>query len=181
MPRPARRLLRRDESGATAVEFALVGLPFFALLGAIFEIGMCVFTQQNLDNAVDRASRMVFTGAFQEGSDGTPGRDRFKAAVCASAAVFDCSKLLVEVTVGPTFASQSPSDPYDAGSKSVAQGFGTRFQCPSGNDIVTVRAALPAGRYFGFVDPSGRRLAAGGQLLVSTAVFRAEPYASGKC
>ncbi len=175
------RGLRRDERGVTTVEFAVVGFPFFALICAVLEVGLSVFTQQNLDNAVDRAARTVFTGSFQEGANETAPKDRFKAVVCANAVSFDCNKLLVEVTVGPTFRAQNPTEPYDAASKAVRQGFGSKFQCPSGNDIVTVRAALPAGRYFGFIDPSGSRLAAGGQLLVSTSVFRAEPYAAGKC
>jgi Flp pilus assembly protein TadG len=172
---------RTREEGTTAVEFGMVGLPFFALVCALFEAGLLLLSQQTLDNAVDFASRTVFTGAFQEGYDGTPAADRLRKAICTQVTTFPCADVLVDVTTSATFAARNVSSPYDATAKGVASDFGKKFQCPSGNDVVTVRAAVTVPRYFGFLDPGAMAIGKTARLVVSTVIFRAEPYASGKC
>jgi Flp pilus assembly protein TadG len=169
------------EEGATAVEFALVGLPFFALICALFEAGLLLLSQQTLDNALDHAARTVFTGAFQEGYDGTPAMDRLRKAVCSQVTTFPCADVLIDVTTSSTFTARSLASPYDAATKSVRDGFGKTFQCPSGNDVVTVRATVTVPRYFGFMDPDVMAIGKAARLIVSTVIFRAEPYAAGKC
>ena len=171
----------RARDGATAVEFALVALPFLILLCAIFESCLLTFAQQTLNNAVDRAGRQVFTGTFQEGYDGTPAVERFRTALCAGPTLFDCNAVKLEVTTSQTFAAVAASDPYDANAKALSSSFGARFQCPAGNDVVTIRAAVVVPRFFTILDLSPRKVGAGSQLIVATAVFRAEPYATGRC
>lgn len=171
----------RARDGATAVEFALVALPFLILLCAVFEACLMTFAQQTLNNAVDRAGRAVFTGAFQEGYDGTPAPDRFRAALCAGPTLFACEAVKLEVTTAKTFATSSAADPYDAGAKALSSTFGSRFQCPAGNDVVTIRAAVVVPRFFTILDLSPRKIGTSSQLIVATAVFRAEPYATGRC
>jgi Flp pilus assembly protein TadG len=54
---PRRRLLRRDQSGAAAVEFALVvGLFIFILYGLI-SFGMILATKQRITNAAAEGAR----------------------------------------------------------------------------------------------------------------------------
>ncbi|MCJ2083873.1 TadE/TadG family type IV pilus assembly protein [Methylobacterium sp. J-090] len=171
----------RARNGTTAVEFALVLLPFLMLLGAIFEASLLTLSQQTLSNNLDRAGRAVFTGAFQEGYDGTDAATRFRTALCSGPALFNCADVKVEVTTAKTFATISVSDPYDAGAKALSASFGARFQCPAGNDVVTIRAAVVVPRFFTILDLSPRKIGASGQLIVATAVFRAEPYATGRC
>jgi len=172
---------RAAREGSAAVEFGMVLPPFFMILGAVFEAGLLTLAQQTLDTGVDRAGRTVFTGAFQEKADGSDPATRFRAALCDGPALFDCAAVKVEVTTAQTFSTTALSDPYDANAKALAAGFGTRFQCPAGNDVVTVRAAVTVPRFFTLLDLSPRKLGSGGQLLVATAVFRAEPYAAGRC
>ena len=80
-------LLRRQE-GATAVEFGLVALPFLALLGAIIQLAFMMWAQQNLDFALQRAVRSLFTGQFQADNSGTTSSTdlltSMKAKVCGS-------------------------------------------------------------------------------------------------
>lgn len=65
---------RSDAEGVVAIEFALVAMPFLMLVAAIFECCLVCLGQLTLDTAMDRATRAVFTGSFQEASDGTdPG------------------------------------------------------------------------------------------------------------
>jgi hypothetical protein len=62
-----RRLLRfrRDERGATVIEFGLVALPFFGLLFAIIETALVFFAGQALETAVSNAARLIRTGQAQ--------------------------------------------------------------------------------------------------------------------
>ena len=62
--RPFRRFVRAND-GVTAVEFAIVATPFFALMFAIFETAFVFLGQQTLETAVANAARQVRTGQAQ--------------------------------------------------------------------------------------------------------------------
>lgn len=69
----------RDDEGATAVEFALVAIPFMMLLFAIVELGLAFLVSITLESAVIDAGRTIRTGQVQTaGSDAAA----FKTAVC---------------------------------------------------------------------------------------------------
>jgi Flp pilus assembly protein TadG len=51
------RRLRRDERGASAVEFALTAPIFFAILLAVCEFGMMTWTQLGLQHGAEMAAR----------------------------------------------------------------------------------------------------------------------------
>ena len=176
------RTFARDRRGATAIEFALLALPFLALLCIVAETGFVVLSQQTLEIAIDRASRQLRTGAFQDGANGTDPTQRFRVSACADAVVlFPCSMLRVEVTSAPTFSTSQVTEPFDKTAKTWAKGFGSRFDCPQGGDVVTVRFAVPILRLFTFLDHTGRIMSDRTQLLLSTSIFRAEAYPKKAC
>jgi len=103
-----RRELRRwraDQSGFTAIEFAMVALPFLMLLFGTISVSLFYFTTFTMENAVWMASRSVRTGQFQQGEGAYAGmataEDRkkaFKQALCAKAPGYiDCNKAIVMV------------------------------------------------------------------------------------
>ena len=113
--RPFQRL-RRDESGATVVEFAMVATPFFMLIFGIFGICIYQFTQFSLQNAVDQAGRSIRTNTFSTAGagGGVMTTTEFKQAVCNLApAYIDCAnKLKVFVIApGPTFSTAGTNRP----------------------------------------------------------------------
>jgi Flp pilus assembly protein TadG len=55
--RPLRRPLRRDESGAALVEFALVAVLFFFILYALVVFGMALALKQGVTNAAAEGAR----------------------------------------------------------------------------------------------------------------------------
>lgn len=55
----------KNRRGATAVEFALLALPFFALIVGALQLGIIFLANQTLDEAVDVASRTIQTGQVQ--------------------------------------------------------------------------------------------------------------------
>lgn len=73
--RKIRRGARNDE-GAVAIEFAIIALPFFALLFGIIELAIIFFLNSSLDSATSQAARGIRTGQF------CGNEDDFKLAVC---------------------------------------------------------------------------------------------------
>nr|WP_245516686.1 TadE/TadG family type IV pilus assembly protein [Methylobacterium segetis] len=85
---PTRSLIASDCRGASAVEFSLIAFPFLALLCLILEAGFVFLSQQTLDVAVDRASRLLRTGEFQDGANGSEPGERLRRLMCGSRVVF---------------------------------------------------------------------------------------------
>ncbi len=84
---PAIKISRRykdSESGATAIEFAMVAFPFFAMLGVIMETGAMMFTEYGLQAAVQEAARTARTGQAQGGAKTVAD---FKTLICNNAAL----------------------------------------------------------------------------------------------
>jgi Flp pilus assembly protein TadG len=99
-----------DTRGATAVEFALIALPFFVLVIGIITVGMQYLTSHSLALGVDVASRELRTGEAQK--DGiTVGQ--FRQAVCnAAGAMIACDeRLVIHIKSRPTFAELMPITP----------------------------------------------------------------------
>ncbi|ADG11879.1 pilus assembly protein [Caulobacter segnis] len=69
----------RAERGATAVEFALVSIPFLLLVMAMIELGLVFLVSLSLENAIIDAGRTIRTGEAQ-GAKVTA--TAFKTSVC---------------------------------------------------------------------------------------------------
>jgi Flp pilus assembly protein TadG len=92
------RQWQRDERGATAIEFAMVAMPFFMFCFGVLGVGLHYFSTNSLEHAVETAARKIRTGQAQN-SGMTAGE--FKALVCSEASgAIDCSKLRVHVQSG---------------------------------------------------------------------------------
>jgi Flp pilus assembly protein TadG len=101
------RRFAREERGATAAEFGLLALPFFALIYAILETSIVFLAGQILDSAVQDASRRLRTG---EAQTNTWNADRFREEVCKGLyGMFDCSagsnRLRIRVSVVGSFGT----------------------------------------------------------------------------
>jgi Flp pilus assembly protein TadG len=68
----SRRSTRRRtaRSGAVALEFAILAIPFFMWILFIFELGYDLFTQEALDAALQSAVRQIQTGNAQNVASG---------------------------------------------------------------------------------------------------------------
>jgi Flp pilus assembly protein TadG len=51
----------KDRRGATAIEFAMISVPFLGLIGAVFETGSVYFKNSQLQLTTETASRAVLT------------------------------------------------------------------------------------------------------------------------
>lgn len=178
---PARRGLfasfRRADSGALAVEFALISPFFFGLLFGILEIALTFWSTQVLETAVANAARQIYTGTFQQGSttlNQTQALAKFKDLVCASVtAVFNCQqRVRVDVRKFSTYGGTTLPPPVTAGVFDTSS-FG--YNPPGSNEICVVRAAMEYPVYvnlFGYA--TGLR--SGNRLVMASSAFRTEPY-----
>ena len=176
------RLIRRfaaSNRGATAVEFALIAVPFFGLILVTLQIALVLWATQILETAVANASRQLYTGEFQNSASNagkTPAQlqQAFKDLVCGNVVgVFDCPSMVsVDVRTFSGFSGATATSPITNGAYDTSN---YAYQAPSRNDIVVVRASMQFPNYASIFSPA-TTLANGYQLIMATAAFRAEPF-----
>jgi Flp pilus assembly protein TadG len=158
--RHVRRLARlwRDTRAATAVEFAMLGSTFMLLVCMTIELGLVLFTQSVLDNALRDGARLIRTNQASSNS-------AFVTAVCndVGTVISSCSSnLQYYVASASAFSSLNAKtstlpDTYTAGS--------------SASDMLAQIAykrttIIPwAAQYLGSSD-----------LIIATVAFQNEPY-----
>nr|WP_319483541.1 TadE/TadG family type IV pilus assembly protein [uncultured Cohaesibacter sp.] len=161
-----------DTSGATAIEFAVLALPFFAFLYALLGIGYVYITSNTLEDAAQIAGRQIRIG--EVASSGMT-KDDFKGLICGSVAipVQTClADIVVDVTSDPDISNLDTDAPVTNGVLDP-----TREQYDPGDpsDYVIVKAYLPmssVNSLFSLLDATN-----GPQFTLSTVmVFRSEPY-----
>lgn len=182
-----RHLLRwkSDQSGFTAVEFAMVAMPFIMLLFGLISVCLFYFTNFTMENAVWQASRAIRTGQFQQGEGAYSGlasdEDRkkaFKQALCAKApAYIDCNKAIVLV--------QSNSGGFGSITQPVCATDGTmidqskaEFNPGGASSVVLITVCYPwdFGGRLPFIALNNMK---DGSLLIQASVaFRTEPFPS---
>jgi len=182
---------RKEEDGATAIEFAFVALPFFALLFGIIELAIVFFISSSLTHATSEAGRIIRVGNFQA----CGAEDEFKALVCSNMkGLGNCWKnVRIDVVDGASFKTITlPTPPAPQPRDSTKTGDDAIPQTPNGTlssqantagtalvvrSILYYRLALP---------PTLTRLETPGtpgvRVLSATTAFRNEPFpASGTC
>ena len=161
----------KDRRGATALEFALVAAPFFAMLIAILETALVFFAQEVLQTATTQAARLIMTGQAQTQNLTAA---QFKQDVCNdAAALFSCSGIYVNVQTFSSFSSMTQMSPLQSGnfnSDSMSYGMGTA------GDIVLVQVFYQWPIVLGPLNFTLANMNGNYRLLVGTAVFRNEPY-----
>lgn len=168
------RRMRRDESGAAAVEFALIAVPFFLILFAILEVSLVFFANQILDNAVSDAARMIRTGQAQKAGFSST---EFKNQVCNGlAGLFDCNggNLYVDVKTYNKFADVSVTSPIDDKDELQTGDFGYDDGGPESIVVASVYYEWPL--ITSYIRTGFGNLANKNRLLASVATFRNEPF-----
>jgi len=165
------RRLHKDESGATAIEFGIVAIPFFALMIAIIEVALVYFANFSLENGVDQAARLIRTGQAQEQGFSV---GQFKESVCEKVAgIYDCvGGLKIDVQRFDDFTGVNLSDPL-TGDGELRDDFG--YDPGVGGDVVVVRAFYEWNLIAEIPGGLGN-MPSGGRLLAAVATFRNEPF-----
>ena len=191
MPPPTRFTLRKalcrfrgSRRGSAAVEFALVAPIFFGLLFAIIETAMVFFAGQVLETVAQTSARAILTGQAQAQGGSvaacqkTPNvvsacdQTTFKAYVCTQIpALFDCSKLYVDVVSTTSFTALSLPNYGDSCNFNPS---GVQYNPGSASQVVVVRMFY---QWPLFVTGLGYNIGCSSKrLLVATAAFKNEPF-----
>lgn len=137
-----------DRAGTTAVEFAMISVPFLGLIGAIFETGSVYFRTAQLQMATEYASRAVLTHSTDTLYPGGLTYQQFRETyVCPKlSGMFNCSKIMVDVRspIGWNTANTA-NDFYNSPNPDTAV-----VDLPPPGQIAIVRVAYPTGVISGF-------------------------------
>lgn len=163
---------RQDQSGASALEFALVAAPLLLLLLAVLQVGFVFFANFALEGATERAARLVRTGQAQSFNE-----SQFKTEVCKNlSAPLSCNGLKLDVRKYSSFAAAGSGLTQPLDSKGNIKG-GFSYDPGSRSDVMVVRAFYPLD--IGAMLPteiSLSNMAGNSRVLVATAAFRNEPF-----
>jgi Flp pilus assembly protein TadG len=162
------------KKGAAAVEFALVAAPFIALLVALFETALVFFAGRVLDVTTLQASRYIMTGQAQQSNMTQSG---FATYVCNNTfALFNCSNFMVNVQTYSSFSSATTTAPTLTfnGQGKVTNTW--QYSPGTAGSIVVVQVMYQWPIILGPLGFNLSNLSNGKRLLMSTAVFKNEPY-----
>ena len=166
---PAQRENSRE--GAVAVEFALVGLPFFMLILAIFEVALLLSVNSMLDNAVVSSARLVRTGQV----DSQMTQQEFIDEVCSRMVLITTKckdRISVDVRRVVTFTPIAPPAIVN-GAFDDSQ---LKFDPGVSRSLMLVRVWYQYPMISPFMQQAMSKLNNGAYLMHSTSAFRNEPY-----
>jgi Flp pilus assembly pilin Flp len=171
MPFKLQKIWLKNSDGATAVEFALVGVPFIFMVVGIIEMALMFTTQSLLEASTAEAARQVRIGAVQQGG----GEDLFKQELCDFASVFiSCEDLQYQVVALGDFgdAQDFPEASFDEDGNLEDQQFD-----PGGvSDVVMIRTAYK----YTITTPMMHAILTNNsddsRYMLSTIVLQTEPY-----
>lgn len=144
------RRFRKDNAGTTAIEFAMISVPFLGLIGAILETGSVYFRTAQLQMATETASRILLTN---NGTAGLTKQAFINANICTwmstgtvkagtLSKMFDCSKVMIDVqsatgvwgTFDTTGADIYKTNTYNSGATLIL---------PASGQVAVVRILYP--------------------------------------
>ena len=164
------RRFARSRSGVAAVEFALVALPFFAILFSLVETGMVFIGDTTLQNAVKRAAREVRTGqAADQGFD----LAAFRTALCKNSIMFDCAKFKIDLKSYAKYSDIPLVVPFKNG-KLDESGFG--YSAGGADQIMALRVYYEWPVFTDVMSKSFSNLKSGNYLMAATTAFKTEPF-----
>lgn len=167
------RLFGRSEDGAAAVEFALVSIPFFVFVGAIFELTINFFVSSIMDHAIGDVAREIRTNQI---TPNTHTEQQFRDHICnkPQMVLFNCADLVIDVQNVATFDDPGvPRNP-DGSVNSTGMGFNPGGVGSRSINILRVYYEWPTVMAFSNFtnDPMWSR---GNRLIMSSEAFKLEP------
>ena len=165
-PRRALCIFLQNDRGSSAVEFGLIGMMFFLLIGMWIELGLMLFMQTTLDYAVRKEARLIRTGQIT-----ASGASTFKNNLCSDvAALMTCSNVQVNVVSGPNFAALTNEVPTDSSSRMTS----TTFSPGSSGSSVVVQVGYTRPLTFALAAPFIGKNSS--QLVYSSLAFQNESF-----
>ena len=168
-PRP---LLAADRRGITIVEFAIVSVPFFLLLAAIFEQAIIFYKHELLQTAVSGSGRLILTG---QASAAAYTQEQFRQQVCARVPAFiQCGTISVDVRPYGNFSTAQAFKPVDQNGNFDPTQLG--YNAGAAGSIIVISAYSVQPVMFPNLNQFYSNDGNGKILISAQAAFRNEPY-----
>ena len=167
----SRKLLNARREGSSAVEFAMIALPFAFMMFSVVEVAFVFVLDSTLENAVIETGRLVRTGQAERANYTL---SEFKDGVCSRMSAFGvgCStKLTVDVQVIPQFTNPNPRDPFAGGQTPTSS-----YDGGEPGNLMLVRAWYKHTLFTPFLQQGLSRFSNGAAYLSATTAFRNEPW-----
>jgi len=179
MTKPVKVINRfhKDEDGVTAVEFALVGGPFFLLIFGIIESSLLFFANQYLETVVDDVTRLYRTGQVANLLTAAELEEEMCDRITA---LFDCDRIFISLDTAPRFADLPPPPVGSDTANINAQGGFEPVQrfdpniCPLQIVLITTSYEWPI--YTNYASPLVADGLNNNALISATAVVRTENF-----
>ncbi|MBL1406230.1 MAG: pilus assembly protein [Rhizobiales bacterium] len=161
---------RKEEDGVTAIEFGMLGIPFFLIVTSIIEVSLFFFAGQYLDHSVDQVARKVRVGALPSNMT----QADFKDVVCKEASLMlKCSKIKVDLKVVASYDDIGDDSPAPVNGALDDDEYG--FAQPGASQIVQLTVHYEWPVFTNFVAQHWADLD-DGALMSSVAAFRTEAF-----
>jgi len=164
----------RAESGATAVEFAIIGPAFIATLVAALQVCLVLFAQLAIQNAAVQAGRYFMTGQAQSNNWSA---STVVGMVCPTA-LFTCSNMYIVVQDYSSFAAANTSAPamYNGSTPNTQSNYTYNSTGAQMGDVVVVQLVYAWPVITGLLAFNISNLPNNQIQLTGVSAFRVEPY-----
>ena len=168
------------QSGAGAVEFAIVSAPFLALLFSILELGTMFMGSTTIEAATVSAARQIRTGQVQQSASNNAAG--FKSLVCGGMSWISASDCNANISVDVrTFSSFSAIDVTPPVANGAIDSSQLTYDAGKSCDIVLVRIFYPWTLLTPVLEPGLPNLGPNKRLLTTAIAFRNENWQGSSC
>ena len=177
------RRFRRHAGGVAAVEFAMIAVPFFGLLGSIFEISIDFYISAALQTALNDSARDILTGQAQS-ANYQSGQDFINNSLCGLGTIkrrlpdfINCSRIQIDVRPASSFSGNDLSKPVSNG---VLNTSSWGYNPGTSSQVVIVRAIYTVPVITALFGTPNSVVLSGStwhqRVLMATAAFKNEPF-----
>ena len=155
----------------TAIEFSILAAPFFFLVFAMLETALIFLSGIALDQAVDRAARLVRTGEAARLSMTAP---QFRDEICDSAVIITtCSDVHVDLRSLDSYRDIPKGFNTDSGSLDSSDFL---YNMGGSGELASLRVAYGMPLYTSVMHRFFSNLDGGAFLITSATAFEIEPF-----
>lgn len=161
---------QKEQDGVTAIEFGMLGLPFFLIITSIIEVSLFFFAGQYLDHSVDQVARKIRVGALPSNMS----KADFKQMVCdETTMMLKCDKIKVDLKVVDSYDDIGEDSPAPVNGELANNQYG--YTQPGASQIVQMTVHYEWPILTNFVAQHWADLD-NGALMSSVAAFRTEAF-----
>ena len=161
----------KHRRGTALVEFALIAPVFLLCMSFIFELGLALFTQEDMDNGARYAARLIRIGTIS----GSGYSSTLVSDICGYIFLVPSCSTNIRVYVAAAASGSTPGSGFNSISTATVTGgnITSSYATLAANDDVIVELGYSQPWIIGYV---ARAVGGANALLLSTVAIQTEPY-----